>query len=305
MRILVTGASGLLGLNFALQYAAQHTVIGLVNHNVLSNVPFEVCQVDLTQKGIPEKVVEDFRPDCIVHCAAIANLDTNEIEPESAQRLNAEVPGEIAAAAYKAGIKLVHISTDCVFDGMRGNYSERSAAHPINIYALTKLEGERAVMEANPDAIIARVNFYGWSLSGVRSLAEFFVNNLQAGKHVNGFTDVWFCPLQVNILAELLMKMIVKKLSGLFHVVSSECLSKYDFGCRIARQFGLDERLVIPVSWLEGKLAAPRAPNLSLRVDKLEKALGLPLPGQASGLSQFYAQYREGYAEKIRMMGLI
>ena len=188
---------------------------------------------------------------------------------------------------------------------MRGEYSESDRPLPQNAYARSKLAGETAVLEANPQAIVARVNFYGWSLSGTRSLAEFFVNNLLAGKRVNGFTDVWFCPLQVNILAEILMKMIGRKLSGLFHVVSSECLSKYDFGCRIARQFGLDERLVIPVSWLEGKLDAPRAPNLSLRLDKLEKALGEPLPGQTSGLSRFYAQYREGYAEKIRMMGMI
>ncbi len=305
MRILLTGASGLLGLNFALQFTGQHSIVGLFNDNCLEHAPFEICKVDLAGKGVPEEVVDNYRPDCIVHCAAIANVDANESNPMMAQRINAEVPGELAAAAYKAGVKLVHISSDAVFDGLRGSYSERSAARPINTYARTKLAGEGAVMKANPEAIVARVNFYGWSLSGVRSLAEFFVNNLQAGKRVNGFTDVWFCPLQVNSLADLLMKMIEKNLSGLFHVVSRECLSKYDFGCRSARQFGLDERLVIPVSWLEGKLPAPRSPNLSLRVDKLEKALGEPLPDQASGLGRFYAQYREGYAEKIRMLGMI
>ncbi len=303
MRILVTGASGLLGLNFALQYCGQHTVVGLFNDHSLANVPFEACRVDLTQKGAAEKAIRDAKPELILHCAAVANLDACEKNPGLAERLNAEVPGEFALAARRLGIRMIHISTDAVFDGLRGKYSEQSAPNPINVYASSKLAGERAVAEANPEAIIARVNFYGWSLGGTRSLAEFFFNNLRAGKRTNGFTDVWFCPLEVTMLGKVLMKMAAKGLSGLYHTVSRECLSKYDFGCRLARQFGLDQDLVIPVSWLEGNLTAPRSPNLSLRTDKLEKALGEALPDQAEGLKQYYASYREGYSERIRKMG--
>jgi dTDP-4-dehydrorhamnose reductase len=303
MRILVTGASGLLGLNFGLRYAGQHTIVGQFNEHSLSGVPFEVCQADLAQKGAPEQVVRTAKPDLILHCAAIANLDSCESNPQQAIRMNTEVPGELAQISRRQGIQMIHISTDAVFDGLGGRYSERSAPHPINVYASSKLAGEKAVAESNPEAIIARVNFYGWSLSGRRSLAEFFINNLRAGKRTNGFTDVWFCPLQVHMLSEILLKMAAKGLSGLFHTVSRECLSKYDFGCRIARQFGLDESLVMPVSWLEGNLAAPRSPNLSLRTDKLEKALGEPLPDQAEGLKCLFALYREGYADRIAKLG--
>ncbi len=98
--------------------------------------------------------------------------------------------------------------------------------------------------QANPQAIIARVNFYGWSLNGTRSLGEFFYRNLSAGKNVKGFTDVLFCPLLVNHLVDLLLTMAEKDLKGLYHVVSSEHLSKYEFGCRIARLFDLDEKLI-------------------------------------------------------------
>lgn len=303
MRILVTGASGLLGLNFSQQFARQHTIIGLVNqHNLPAVGPFEFHQTDLTQAGAAEQAIKTAKPDLILHCAAVANLDVCERMPELAQRLNAEVPGEIALAARHAKLKLVHISTDAVFDGLQGSYSERSAANPINTYALTKLAGEKAVAEANPDAIIARVNFYGWSLSGTRSLGELFFNNLHANRRMNGFTDVWFCPLQVNVLGEILMKMVEKNLSGIYHTVSAECLSKYDFGCRIARQFGLDEKLISPVSWLEGRLTAPRSPNLRLRTEKLEMALGEALPDQALGLKRFYDQHRDGYAETLKML---
>jgi dTDP-4-dehydrorhamnose reductase len=113
---------------------------------------------------------------------------------------------------------------------------------------------------------------------------------------------VWFCPLQVNVLAEILLQMVEKNLSGLFHTVSGECLSKYDFGCRIARYFGLDERLIDPVSWRDANLTAPRSPNLRLDTTRLELALGIPLPGQAEGLQRFYDQYLQGLPETFKRM---
>ncbi len=303
MRILVTGASGLMGLNFGLQFARQHTITGLVNQHDLAAAPFEWMRVDLAQPGVAAAVIRAVKPDLILHCAALANLDGCERNPEQAWRLNAELPGEIAAEAHRAGVKLVHISTDAVFDGQaEGAYTETSTATPINVYARTKLAGEAAVLDADPDAIVARVNFYGWSLGGTRSLGELFYNQLSAGRRMNGFTDVWFCPLQVNVLAETLLQMVDKNLSGLFHTVSSECLSKYDFGCRIARLFGLDEGLIDPVSWRDANLTAPRSPNLRLDTTLLAAALGAPLPDQAAGLQRFSGQLAQGLPETLKRM---
>ena len=94
------------------------------------------------------------------------------------------------------------------------------------------------------------------------------------------------------------------RLNGIYHVVSREALSKYDFGCRVARLFGLDERLISPVSWKDGGLKAARSPNLNLRTDKLAAAFGSPLPDQAPGLDRFYQLYREGLREKIRQFAM-
>jgi dTDP-4-dehydrorhamnose reductase len=302
MRILVTGASGLLGLNFALQYCDSHEILGVANQHGLNEPPFELRRLDLSQPGVGARLVAETRPDLVLHCAALANLELAEQRPDLARRLNAEVPGELAAAARRSGAQMVHISTDCVFDGLKGGYAESDRPDPINTYARTKLDGEKAVAQANPQAIIARVNFYGWSMAGTRSLGEFFVSNLQAGRKVMGFTDVIFCTLQVNVLGEVLMEMVKRRLGGLYHVVSSECLSKYEFGCRIARQFGLDAGQITPVSWAEAGLKAARSPDLSLRSDKLARALDEVLPAQAAGIALFYRQYREGYAEKIKKL---
>jgi dTDP-4-dehydrorhamnose reductase len=303
-RILVTGASGLLGIHFGLQYAAEHEIIGVAHTHRLKDLPFALHCLDLAQAGAADKLVAETHPELILHCAALANVDQAESNPALAQRINAEVPGELAAAARRTGAVMVQISTDAVFDGTRGDYRETDEPNPINVYAHSKLAGEAAVLAANPEAIVARVNFYGWSLGGQRSLGELFYNQLSAGRKMFGFTDVFFCPLQVNVLGSLLLKMAQRGLSGIYHVVSSEALSKYDFGCRIARRFGLDESLIQPVSWVEAGLKAARSPRLTLRTDKLAAVLGEPLPGQAGSLDTFFAQFQTGLHNRIRQFAV-
>ena len=305
MRILITGASGLLGLNLALEasggsYHGQHMVYGVVNSQAIRTKAFTVIPCNLLAQGAVERLLDQTQPDWVIHCAALANLDACEADPALASELNTEVPRKLAYHVSKGGARLVHISTDSVFDGSRGNYSEDDTPNPLGVYSRTKLEGEWAVAQADPSAIIARVNLYGWSLIGKRSLAEFFFNNLSAGKQVMGFTDVFFCPLLANDLAHLLMAMLEKQLSGLYHVVSSEHLSKYEFGVRIARRFGLDEHLINPVSVEEAGLKAVRSPNLNLRTDKLTKDLGALPPGIDSGIEKFHLLYESGYAQQIK-----
>lgn len=305
MRILVTGVSGLLGLNLAMQASQSHEVIGVVNRNRLATAPFEVLAADLSSPETVEHVVAFSRPDWIIHCAAIANLEECEKNSTRAARMNTWLPGALAEYASFLGAKFLHISTDAVFDGERGNYTEGDAPNPLSVYALTKLEGEKAVLKAYPRALVARVNFYGWSLRGQRSLAEFFFNNLSLGQAVRGFTDVFFCPLLVNDLADLLLEMLRKDLSGIYHTVSSQCISKYDFGVSIANRFGLDAGLISPTSWKEGGLTARRSPNLTLNTQKLSAAIGRPLPGIESGIQRFFELYQDGYPALIREMEVL
>lgn len=304
MRILITGASGLLGLNLALETAEKHVVYGTAKDHLLNTRDFTVLPGDLLAPGAVEQALDQAQPDWVIHCAALANIDACEADPVLARKVNTDLPAKLATSVARGGARLVHISTDAVFDGRRGNYREEDLPNPLGVYARTKLDGETAVMQANPDAIVARVNLFGWSLSGRRSLGEFFVRNLLAGKRVNGFTDVYFCPLLVNDLAHLLVKMLQKELSGLYHVVSPECLSKYEFGLRLAEKFGLDASLIAPTSVQQGGLLAARSPNLTLRTDKLALALGEPLPTASEGLERFYQQYLRGYPERIRGMAI-
>jgi dTDP-4-dehydrorhamnose reductase len=304
MRILITGASGLLGINLALETTHQHTVFGTVNHHTLSTDDFTVIQTDLLAPGAVECLLDSIQPDWVIHCAALANLDACEADPLLAQQLNTDLPRTLASYVARSGARLVYVSTDSVFDGLRGDYTEEDIPTPVGVYSRTKLNGELAVAEADPYAIIARVNLFGWSLTGSRSLAEFFFNNLSLGKPVMGFTDVFFCPLLTNDLAYIFTRMLEQHLTGLYHVVSSECLSKYDFGVRLAERFNLDGSLINPTSVNRSGLKAIRSPNLSLRSDKLALLLGEPLPNVSTGLDKLYTLYQQGYPHMLRKLEL-
>ena len=299
-RILVTGASGLLGANLALRVARKYPVFGVVNLRKLVGTPFQVLQADLSTPGEIERVLDMSQPDIIFNCAAMANVDSCEANQELAHKLNSVLPGKLAAAAHRTGTQLVHISTDAVFDGKRGDYSESDLPIPINTYGRTKLEGERVVSNNDPDSLIVRVNFYGWSLSGSRSLAEWFYNNLSKGEPVKGFADVFFCPLLVNDLSDILLDMVEKDIKGLFHVVSPDIISKYEFGALLARTFGFDDQLITPSTWNDAGLRAKRSPNLNLRSEKLVEALGKTLPDQPTGMEHFSELWSAGYPQTLR-----
>jgi dTDP-4-dehydrorhamnose reductase len=299
MRILVTGASGLLGINLCHEAAPHHAVTGVVNRNLIRTTRFPVVSCDLLEEGALERLLEQTQPEAIIHSAALALVDECEHHPDLAWELNARLPGRLAALTAGSGIHLLHISTDAVFGGQRGSYTEEDETRPLGVYARTKRAGETAVLEADPQAAVARVNLFGWSLTGKRSLSEFFFYNLKAGKPVQGFTDVFFCPLLVNDLALVLVQMLAAKLSGLYHAVGSQCTSKYEFGRELAQRFRLDESIIRPASLDDGGLTAPRSPRLTLENTKLTRALHSPILGFSTGLDRLYQLYQQGYPQQL------
>lgn len=299
-RILITGVSGLLGINLAEEKTSTHEVIG-VDRGKLVNPPFKILKADLLTTGTVDSVLDSAEPNWVVNCAALADIDACEDSPELARLLNTDLPTQLARACHKRGISLLHLSTDTVFDGQRdGFYSELDVPNPLGIYAQTKLDGERSVLTESPSAIVARVNFYGWSLSGRRSLAEFFHNNLTNNKSMSGFTDAIFCPMFVNDTARVLVRMLQKGLNGLYHVVGPQAMSKYQFGVEVARRFGLKEGHISPRSIHTSNLTVKRSHNLSLSTNKVVMDLGTPLPEFSTGLNEFFSQHAQGYPQKIR-----
>jgi dTDP-4-dehydrorhamnose reductase len=208
----------------------------------------------------------------------------------------------VARAAYEADVELVHISTDAVFDGDSPSNHENEIPNPINIYGISKLDGERAVAEEHPGALIVRTNFFGWNAQEKKSLGEFFLENLEAGNRCKGFTDVRVKLLLVNDLCEILLKMIESDLAGLFHVVAANCMSKYEFGGKLAREFGLPSGLIEPVEVDSVDLVAKRPKNLCLSTSKLEHVLQTELPTIDDGIKRFKQLRESGFPGKIKAM---
>ena len=297
-RWLVTGTTGLLGSNAALQLVEHHEVVGVSRASVPS-APIPFIETDISRADGRAGLIDRAGASAVLHAAAIASIEEAEQNPELAWRLNVEASADLAAQAAERGAAFVYISTDAVFDGDAGSYDETAEPTPATEYGRTKLAGERAVLEANPNAIVARVNFYGWSPSGTRSLAEFFHTRLARGETVRGFTDTVVSTLYVGHLVEVLAALVESGASGVHHVVSSESTSKFDFGRRLAAGFGFDPELVQPALSTD-VLSVKRGSDLSLRTDLVSGILGAPLASQQAGIDRLVTDFTSGRPAAVR-----
>jgi dTDP-4-dehydrorhamnose reductase len=281
---LVTGASGFLGSNFGAMRHQGHYVALTRSDQISTGFESHVV-ADLVDEDQLTRAVEITRPDYILHAAALASHEECEQNPVLAHEVNARSTETLAKAAQRVGSKFVYISTDAVFDGLRGNDTEADTPAPFSVYGATKLQGEIAAREANPNSLILRTNFFGWSPNGTRSILEFFVNNLERDKPINGFTDFTVTSMYAGDLVRVIHQL--RNQIGTWHVASPDSLSKYEFGCAIAEEFGFNPNLITPVS---GKGEISRSRDISLNTDKLKSYLrsnGLPAPlSQREGIKR-------------------
>lgn len=214
--------------------------------------------VDVTKIATVEHVVVETGPDVIINCAAITDLGAIEKNPEEAYSVNAHGAENIAKVASAHSKRLVHISTDSVFDGERGRYSEKDEPCPVNEYARSKKLGEDLSMGAMNDCMVVRTNFYGDNPDG-RFLFNWILENLGAGRRFGGFTNVRFNPLEVGDLAEALIELARSRHRGLLHLGSDKAYSKYEFARTVATKLGYDVGLIAKSEL--GDDLAPRRPH--------------------------------------------
>jgi len=299
-RLLVTGASGLLGANLVLETFETHQVTAVSLAHPVRVAGVTSYRMDLTDRRATGALVAEAAPEWIVHCAAATDVDGCERDPGMAQRLNRDMAEHVAAAAREHGAAFVFLSTDAVFDGATGDYDETAEPRPISVYGSTKWAGEQAVLRAHPQAIIVRTNIYGWNAQPKESLAQWFLRRCQEGIRSPGWTDVSSTPILVNDLAGVILRLLATGGAGMYHVGGSTCLSKHDFGRRVAAAFDFDPDLIAPALVREAKLLAPRALNLCLRCDKTESMLGARLPTVDEGLARFRKLRGEGWVRRLK-----
>ena len=246
--------------------------------------------IDLRNGPLVEKLIREYHPDWIVHCAALTNVDWCETHRDETWKLNVEATRQIASIARDFGVGLVYISSDSIFDGRSGGYAEESLPAPLNVYAESKLAGEKAVLDELDCSLIVRTNIYGWNAIHKESLAEWILHRLEAGQSVPGFQDILFTPILVSDVSEIILDMMKLELKGVYHVAGSQVCSKYEFAVQLAATFGLNRELIQPAIAADSKeLIAMRPGNTSLRTDKITAALGRGMPDIEAGLTRFKA----------------
>ncbi len=291
--LVVTGGTGFLGSNLVATAKAEgRAVIAVGYSNVSPQHDLHTVAADLTKPHAARELVHYLQPEILINCAALANVDESETNPAKARLLNVTVPRDLAIACRDAGIPFTHVSTDSVFGGKRGRYSEVDTPNPVNEYAKSKLEGEQAVLDAMPNALVVRVNFIGLSNVPGVGLADWIAGKLEAGERIKGFTDVIISPLEASTLSSLLIKMTERELTGVYHLGARDEISKFDLAVSIAGSLGLDASLIDPATVGEGGLGAPRPLRISLDSSKAAAALGLQLPTVQEGVNSFAKAWR-------------
>ncbi|MDA8863210.1 SDR family oxidoreductase [Pontimonas sp.] len=288
MKILVLGSSGFLGsyLGFALPKMG-HEVSG-VSRNPVAYFPANQVKEELDDYT---EIIRSGDYQLVINCVAVASHEACESDPEMAETVNARFPGIWASVAAEAGASFVHFSSDAVFDGSRAElYSESDETAPESAYGRTKVQGEQAVLAANPDALVLRVNFFGWSRSKNSGILDFFVNAFTHHTSITGFQDYVVSSLYMGDLAEAMMELVERGASGVFHAVSSTPLSKYDFGLTVASADGLPADSMAAGSLAGATGLAPRGQNLSLSTAKIEKVVGRAMPTSEVGVQRALAE---------------
>ncbi len=286
-RLLITGATGLLGSNLIRQTAGSYEVIGWSRSCTAIPSGCAMDRVDLANAEITARCLDERRPDVIVHCAAMTDVERCEREPDVAHLMNVDATRILAQWCVQRGARFVFISTDSVFDGTCGHYSEDDLPAPVNEYARTKLAAEAAATGLLPDALILRTNFYGRNFKPKLSLAEWMLEKLARGERLPAFADVRFNPLLTDHLGRIILDLIAHGAKGVFHAAARDECSKYEFALLIAKVFGLQADEARPELVEDFGFKAQRPRNTTLAVGKLAHFLGRGMPSVEEGLQSF------------------
>ena len=282
----MTGAKGFLGTNIAVGLQGRVETVGLARTQYTTTEYSRTETLDLRNSEALVEVVRNVRPHIIVHGAAIAGHETAAKDPDQAYAVNVTASRILAEEADTLGSTLVFISTDALFSGQRGNYREDDELEPFSVYGETKALGEEAVRAATANHLIVRTNFFGWSETGKKSILEFFVNSLRQGTPVRGYPDFVVTSIYVQSLIQTIWDLTERGATGTVHVVSDDARSKYEFGCTVAKSFGLPSELIAPLSSEGADHVTSRSRDLSLNTDKVTRLLGHRMPTQAEGVAQ-------------------
>ena len=269
MKILVTGLNGIIGWNvFKAASALFPQTVGTFREPHLLLAGLNVKRLEAGSPEELEILFRDSNPEILIHSWAMCDLDLCEQMPEMAEKVNVEGTLNIlkAAAQIKSLKRFVYISTDHVFDGEAGDYTEEDTPRPKHVYGRTKLAAEKLVRDSGfPWQILRPGLVIGDSLQGRKGPRDFLLTRIRAGKPTHYFTDEWRTPIPAPEMASRVVAIACSEETGVFHVAGREVFSRYDLARKIALENGFSTEQVFPRLRSEDRWASIRPKNLSLK----------------------------------------
>jgi dTDP-4-dehydrorhamnose reductase len=281
MKILITGANGLLGQKLVEMLGQKPDWIVLATGrgecriaSLPANVAYSTC--DISSEESVNQIFKEFGPTTVLHTAAMTNVDECELHPEACHLQNVTASRHIIRACEESGSHLIHLSTDFIFDGEAGPYSEEDVPNPISIYGHSKLEAEELVLKAScPWSIVRTVLVYGIAPGLSRSNIILWVKaSLEQGKEIQVVDDQFRTPTLAEDLASGCLLIAAQKATGIFNISGKDFLTPYDMALQTADFFSLDKSLIKRATAATFSQPAKRPPRTGFNISKAEKILG-------------------------------
>jgi len=290
MRILVTGANGLLGQKLVelLQHEGSHFVIATARRPL--TYPFEkgeFRQLDVTDKSSVELIFRETNPEVVVHTAAMTQVDQCETDRAECWKQNVLAVEHIVNTSEQIGAHLIHVSTDFIFDGSHGPLTENEVPHPVNYYGESKLAGERVVQASKGSwSILRTVLVYGVTPDMSRSNIVLWVKkSLETGKKIQVVNDQWRTPTLAEDLAMGCYLAATKKAKGIFNISGEEMMTPFDIAIATANFFNLDKSLIQATDSHQFKQPAVRPLKTGFIITKAKRELAYQPHSFRDGLS--------------------
>jgi dTDP-4-dehydrorhamnose reductase len=296
---MITGAHGLLGQKTALVLAqeTEHQLLltDLAGDTFFANERFDYQQLDIASMADVKSLVAQYRPDVIVNAAAMTDVDACEVERERAWRINVDGLKHLLIAARKLGsCFVVQVSTDYVFDGREGDYTEAMRPNPLGYYGKSKLAAENALLSSGVGGAILRTQvLYGTGYNVRKNFVTWVLDQAERKQRITAVTDQVGNPTLADDLAFAILKVAARRRAGLYHVSGPEPIDRHAFAQRILEVFRMPTELA-PVLTADLNQAAPRPMNSSFITLKFEAEFGYRLSGVMQGLRRMLQQVRDG-----------
>lgn len=284
MKLLITGSNGFVAGSIIAQAPAHWELHGIARREV----GYAASNYFHHELDHLQELIAGIRPDVVIHTAAMANIDLCESNPELAEKTNVGITRTIAGICNSLDAKLIFCSTDSIFDGIKGNYSELDPPSPVNVYAATKIAAEKIVLEASNKNIVARLALVmGMPVIGKgNSFMYEVIEKLRHGQTCSFPQEEMRTPIDVITLGEALLELSGSAFSGIINLAGNTCISRLEMGKEIARIAGYSTDLVVGTAAKNIPGRAKRSPNACLDNTLARNTLKTPMLSVTEGINR-------------------